>query len=311
MDSSINFIGFVLVVVMSILTLINFIIFTKMNESKTNDKEIFRTKKDYKEFLKIFAVVFPVILVILIVIFIMYSISKIGFSSNVEIFKTQNEVLIGIIGLAVSVWIGLNIYNLISKDEIDIIQKKTDIIQKKTDEKIGKILADTKKELEVLYKNLDVKVIEIIRNNNINEMNYIKSILNNKNDTLNLKEILNQIETIDQLLETGEISFVSYDKVKPILEKKKELIIEEAKSIEDFEYYYKLLNSYDIEKLDNSELKIVTAQAKKTLEKIMQYKGLFIMQNGKWEDLIPKWRIEKFSELLENAKHRISVKTNE
>lgn len=60
-------------------------------------------------------------------------------TTAMEVMEIRMDSLLGIIGVAVSVWIGLNIYNIVERNEIDNTYKRLEETEKKLEELEKKI----------------------------------------------------------------------------------------------------------------------------------------------------------------------------
>ncbi len=92
---------------------------------------------------------------------------KRNYTENIEQLNNKFNMLLALVGIAVTVWVGLNIYNLVDRAQIDILAKK----QKEIAENIGKsqesitVLADAidkvnkeKQELQQMIKEINESI---------------------------------------------------------------------------------------------------------------------------------------------------------
>lgn len=81
------------------------------------------------KFVKGLALLIPTIIGVILLIIVLQKLPEVD--TNIELMELKMNSLIGIIGVAVSVWIGLNIYNVVEKEEIYKTNKRLEEMEKK------------------------------------------------------------------------------------------------------------------------------------------------------------------------------------
>lgn len=84
------------------------------------------------------------------------------------VFKDSNnsqtiDMGISILGIAITVWVGLNIYNVIEKKQVDNLDEKINKLEKEYDEKIKVLYNTYSREVEMIVSNLEKTEISIIK----------------------------------------------------------------------------------------------------------------------------------------------------
>ncbi len=82
---------------------------------------------------------------------------KLNYAENIEQLNNKFNMLLALVGIAVTVWVGLNIYNLVDRAQIDNLAKK----QKEITENITSIAASIDKfNVEIKEISIEIESIE-------------------------------------------------------------------------------------------------------------------------------------------------------
>jgi len=74
------------------------------------------------KFVKGLALLIPTIIGVVLLAIVLQKLPEVN--TNMELMELKMNSLVGIIGVAVSVWIGLNIYNVVEKEEVAKMAEK-------------------------------------------------------------------------------------------------------------------------------------------------------------------------------------------
>jgi hypothetical protein len=80
------------------------------------------TEDSYMKIIKGFALLLPTIIGVALLIIVLLRFT--GTMDDIQVLEAKMNSLIGIIGVAVAVWIGLNVYNIAERKEIEVLQAK-------------------------------------------------------------------------------------------------------------------------------------------------------------------------------------------
>ncbi|MEJ8552748.1 tetratricopeptide repeat protein [Tepidibacter sp. Z1-5] len=136
------------------------------------------------------------------------------YNDNIDYLNNKFNTMISLLGIAVSVWIGLNIYNILQKSELDNLKQDIEKLSKKKGELEKSIISLKNKSKEDLNK------IEIDYKNRFSKLKHTYNQKSNHIDQLTLKlnrsmaelEIETNYIKIKQLEDKGTIEILEFRK---------------------------------------------------------------------------------------------------
>lgn len=194
------------------------------------EKEVKRDKKDKKNFLelaKILCLLIPTILASMI--FIMFTMIIFGryftpysLETRMIALENINGTLLAVIGIAVTAWVGINIYNVIERKEVERLDSKIDELKNSLHDMSDELWEKMDDQIERNWhveelRNREMQLLALIGFLSLDsditfKEEFMSEILNNLEPKLDIAR--NLFEKIEKYIEFSRYKYVFMDEIE-------------------------------------------------------------------------------------------------